>query len=85
MTDKKRLVMHFSEMLHLISIAEEHRQTLNIKAWKADGCIAIYKGWLVHHEYWRGGYIRLRNPTNDQIRLVPEIYIFEINNYKVYL
>ncbi len=77
--------MHFNEMLHLLAIAEEHRQTLNIKAWRSDGEIIEYKGWLVHHDYWRGGYVKLRNPVSRQIRQIPEIFIFEINNHQVYL
>ena len=80
-----RGVIHLSEMLHLISIAEERRQTLNVTAWESDGNIVEYRGWLVHHDYWRGGYVRLKNPLNNQIRLVPQIYIFEINNLTVYL
>ena len=72
-------------MLHLIAIAEERRQTLNVTAWESDGNIVEYRGWLVHHDYWRGGYVRLKNPLNNQIRLVPQIYIFEINNLTVYL
>ena len=77
--------MHFNEMLHLLAIAEEHRQTFNIKAWRSDGEIIEYKGWLVHHDYWRGGYVKLRNPVSRQIRQIPEIFIFEINNHQVYL
>ncbi len=82
---ESRGVIHFSEMLHLIAIAEERRQTLNVTAWESDGNIVEYRGWLVHHDYWRGGYVRLKNPLNNQIRLVPQIYIFEINNLTVYL
>lgn len=80
-----RGVIPFSEMLHIIAIAEERRQTLNVTAWESDGNIVEYRGWLVHHDYWRGGYVRLRNPLNNQIRLVPQIFIFEINNLTVYL
>ena len=78
-------VIHFSEMLHLIAIAEERRQTLNVKAWETDGHIVEYRGWLVHPGYWRGGYVRLKNPLNNELRLVPQIFIFEINNLTVYL
>lgn len=84
-TKEKKYVMHFSEMLHLLAIAEERRQTVDIFAWKSNGEINHYNGWYVHHDYWRGGYVKLRNPVNNQVRLVPEIYIFEINKYKVYL
>lgn len=78
-------VIHFNEMLHLMAVAEERRQTLNIKAWKSNGEILEYKGWVVHHDYWRGGYIKIRNPINSEIRQIPQIFIFEINNYRVYL
>lgn len=80
-----RKAIHFNEMLHVIAVAEERQQTLNLKAWKMDGEIVEYNGWLVHHDYWRGGYVRLKNPINNQLRLVPQIFIFEINNLTVYL
>ncbi|WP_298454892.1 maintenance system killer protein [uncultured Prevotella sp.] len=83
--DKKRRVMHFTEMQHYISLAEERRQTLNVKAWTSEGNINEYQGWYVHHQHWRGGYVRLRNPVNNQIRLIPEIYILEVNGYTIYL
>lgn len=81
----ERKVIHFTEMLHLLGVAEQWRQTLDIKAWKQSGEVVHYKGWLVHHDHWRGGYVRLRNPLNRQIRLVPQVFIFEINGLKVYL
>ncbi len=83
--EKHRKVMHFTEMQHYISLAEERRQTLNVKAWTSDGNINEYKGWYVHHQHWRGGYVRLRNPVNNQIRQVPEIYILEVNGYTISL
>lgn len=83
--DTTRKTMHFTEMQHLIAIAEEHRQTLNVKAWNSEGKINEYNGWLIHHQYWRKGYVRLRNPANGEIRLVPEIYILEVNGYSIYL
>lgn len=84
-TRDERPVIHFTEMLRLIAVAEERRMTLNIRAWKTSGEKVYYKGWLVHHDYWRGGTVRLRNPMNGQIRLVPQIFIYEINGHKVYL
>ncbi|KXB86093.1 hypothetical protein HMPREF3034_00041 [Prevotella sp. DNF00663] len=83
--EKKQHVIHFNEMLHVLAIAEERRQLVNIKAWKSTGEIVVYKGWLVHHDYWKKGFVRLRNPLNNEIRAIPEIYIFEINNHQVYL
>lgn len=77
--------IHFSEMQRLMDTAYQRRQTLNIKAFRSDGNRVEYRGWIIHHQYWRGGYVRLVNPVNRQIRLVPEVFIYEINGRKVYL
>lgn len=77
--------IHFNEMLHMLAVAEERRQTLNIKVWKTHGEIVELKGWLVHHDYWKGGYVKFRNPLNGEIRMFPEIFIHEINNQRVFL
>jgi hypothetical protein len=77
--------IHFSEMQRLMDTAYQRRQTLNIKAFRSDGNRVEYRGWIIHHQYWRGGYVRLVNPVNREIRLVPEVFIYEINGMKVYL
>lgn len=77
--------IHFSEMQRLMDTAYQRRQTLNIKAFRSDGNRVEYRGWIIHHQYWRGGYVRLVNPVNRQIRLAPEVFIYEINGRKVYL
>lgn len=77
--------IHFSEMQRLMDTAYQRRQTLNIKAFRSDGNRVEYRGWIIHHQYWRGGYVRLVNPVNRQIRLVPEVFVYEINGMKVYL
>lgn len=77
--------IHFSEMQRLMDTAYQRRQTLNIKAFRSDGNRVEYRGWIIHHQYWRGGYVRLVNPVNRQIQLVPEVFIYEINGMKVYL
>lgn len=77
--------IHFSEMQRLMDTSYQRRQTLNIKAFRSDGNRVEYRGWIIHHQYWRGGYVRLVNPVNRQIRLVPEVFIYEINGRKVYL
>lgn len=77
--------IHFSEMQRLMDTAYQRRQTLNIKAFRSDGNRVEYRGWIIHHQYWRGGYVRLVNPVNRQIRLVSEVFIYEINGMKVYL
>ena len=77
--------IHFSEKQRLMDTAYQRRQTLNIKAFRSDGNRLEYRGWIIHHQYWRGGYVRLVNPVNREIRLVPEVFIYEINGRKVYL
>lgn len=79
--------IHFTEMMRVLSLAFQHRQTVTVKAWSiADhGEIIEYRNWYVHGEYWRGGFIRLRNPINGQIRTVPDIFIFELNGRRVFL
>ena len=77
--------IHFSEVQRLMDTAYQRRQTLNIKAFRSDGNRVEYRGWIIHHQYWRGGYVRLVNPVNREIRLVPEVFIYEINGRKVYL
>lgn len=77
--------IHFSEMQRLMDTAYQRRQTLNIKAFRSDGNRVEYRGWIIHHQYWRGGYVRLVNPVNREIRLVPQVFIYEINGRKVYL
>ena len=72
-------------MQRLMDTAYQRRQTLNIKAFRSDGNRVEYRGWIIHHQYWRGGYVRLVNPVNREIRLVPEVFIYEINGRKVYL
>lgn len=77
--------IHFSEMQRLMDTAYQRRQTLNIKAFRSDGNRVEYRGWIIHHQYWKGGYVRLVNPVNREIRLVPEVFIYEINGRKVNL
>lgn len=77
--------IHFSEMQRLMDTAYQRRQTLNIKAFRSDGNRVEYRGWIIHHQYWKGGYVRLVNPVNREIRLVPEVFVYEINGMKVYL
>lgn len=82
---KKQRVIHFTEMQKFLDLAYQRRQLVTIRAWRDDGHTVIYKGWLIHHQYWRGGYMRLKNPINGELRTLPEIYIREINGMKVYL
>ncbi len=82
---KKQRSIHFSEMQRYLDLAYQRRQTVNIKAFRSDGHRVEYRGWLVHHQYWKGGYMRIVNPVSHQMRLLPEIFIYEVNGMKVYL
>lgn len=79
--------IHFSDMLRLLDQAYQHRSLVDVYAWEGDtGETLHYKGWLVHHVNWRGGYVRLRNPKNARIlRTLPQIFIIQINNQRVFL
>ena len=78
--------IHFSDMLRLLDQAYQHRTLVDVTAWEGGtGKVLHYKGWLVHHVNWRGGYIRLRNPKNRELRTLPQIFIFFINNKRVFL
>ena len=78
--------IHFSDMLRLLDQAYQHRTLVDVAAWEGStGKVLHYKGWLVHHVNWRGGYIRLRNPKNRELRTLPQIFIFFINNKRVFL
>ena len=78
--------IHFSDMLRLLDQAYQHRTLVDAAAWEGGtGKVLHYKGWLVHHVNWRGGYIRLRNPKNRELRTLPQIFIFFINNKRVFL
>lgn len=77
----------FSDMLRLLDQAYQHRSLVDVYAWEGGtGETLHYKGWLVHHVNWRGGYVRLRNPKNAHIlRTLPQIFIIQINNQRVFL
>ena len=78
--------IHFADMLRLLDQAYQHRSLVDIHAWEGGtGEMLHYKGWLVHHVNWQGGYVRLRNPRNRAIRALPQIFIIQINNKRVYL
>ncbi len=79
--------IHFSDMLRLLDQAYQHRSLVDVYAWEGGtGETLHYKGWLVHHVNWRGGYVRLRNPKNARIlRTLPQIFIIQINNQRVFL
>jgi len=69
----------------LLDVAQDTRQKVWVEAWAKDGRIVRYDGWLVSSSSWRGGFHRLLNPANNEIRTVPDIMIFKINGHPIYL
>lgn len=81
----QRNPIHINEGMQLLDIARDSRQRVNILAWDSKGNIIEYKGWLVSSSDWRKGWHRIVNPVNNQIRTVPDIYMFNINGHPIYL
>ena len=72
----ERRAIHFKDAMQVLDLARERRQT---------GNVLEYRGWMVSSSSWKKGWHRLINPTNNQIRTVPDIFIFEVNGLSVYL
>ena len=81
----QRKPIHMKEGQQLLDVARESKQRVNISAWDSQGNIVEYNGWLVSSSNWRGGWHRLVNPVNKEIRTVPDIFIFNINGHPIYL
>ena len=82
----ERKSIHINEAMQILDLAREHRQTVNLKVWELQtGAVIEYRGWLVSSSNWKGGWHRVINPTNNQIRTVPDILIHEINGLSIYL
>ena len=81
----ERNPIHFKQMQQLLDVARETRQKVNVSTWDQKGNVIEYRGWLVSSSSWRKGWHKLINPVNNEIRTVPDIYIFNINGLKIYL
>lgn len=82
----EKKAIHLNEALQLLDLARERRQTVNLKVWELQtGAVIEYRGWLVSSSNWKGGWHRVVNPMNNQIRTVPDILIHEINGLSIYL
>ena len=82
----KRKAIHFNEAMQVMDIARERKQTVNLKVWEMQtGNVIEYRGWLVSSSNWKGGWHRIINPTNNQIRTAPDIFVHEINGLTIYL
>ena len=81
----KRTAYHINEVLKLLDRARQDGSTVNLRAWTSEGEAVDYTGWLVRGSSWRGGFHRLVNPANGEVRTVPDIYIFNFLGLPVYL
>lgn len=82
----ERKAIHINEAMQILDRAREHKQTVNVRAWEGKtGEVLDYKGWQVSSSSWKKGWHRLVNPRNNEIRTVPDIFIFEINGLSIYL
>lgn len=78
--------IHFKEMQQLLDRAHDYQQTVNVLAVEMQtGNLISYEGWQVSSSNWRGGWHRLSNPTNHQIRTVPDCLIIKVNGQEVYM
>lgn len=82
---EQRKPIHMKQGQQMLDVARETGQRVFIKAWDRKGNIIEYNGWLVSSSNWRGGWHKLINPVNNQIRTVPDIFIFNINGHQIYL
>lgn len=83
---EKKKAIHINEAMQILDLAREHKQTVNLKVWELQtGNVIEYQGWLVSSSNWKGGWHRVINPMNNQIRTVPDILIHEINGLSIYL
>lgn len=78
--------MHIKDVQKSLDTARIWNQTVNVEAWSLEdgGAVVRYYGWLVKGGYWRGGWHRLMNPRNGQIRTVPDCFIVRFNGHPVH-
>lgn len=76
---------HINDVCLLLDKAKADEAAVNLQAWTSDGRVIDYSGWLVKGGSWRGGFHRLMNPVNGEVRTVPDIYIFNFLGKPVFL
>jgi len=82
----KRKPIHFNDAMQLLDVARESKQRVNLLVWEGKtGNVIEYKGWMVSSSSWRKGWHKIINPVNNQIRTVPDIFIFNINGHQIFL
>lgn len=82
---EQRKPIQMKQGQQILDVARESRQKVFVKAWDSKGNIIEYNRWLVSSSNWRGGWHRLLNPVSNEIRTVPDIFMFNINGHPIYL
>ena len=87
MEKETRRSLHISEAQKLLDTARIYRQQVDITAWSlADEGRAIrYQNWTVTSGNWHGGWHKIRNPRNGEIRTLPDIFIIRLNGHPIHL
>ena len=76
---------HISEVEFLLDKAKKDGMQVNVAALDSTGALNEFYGWYVQGGYWRGGFHRLRNPVNGEIRTLCDVLIIKFNNCSMYL
>lgn len=74
-------------MLHinqLRAILRAH-EPFDCKVWKKSGEIAVYSNVVATSSFFENGTVNLKFINSGQIRKVPVIFIFEINDEEIYI
>lgn len=77
--------IHINDVCKQMDVARIYGQTIHIVAWEQSGALVDYNGWKVSSGNWRGGWHKLINPVNGQVRTVPDCYIVKFNGHSMYL
>ena len=84
-TKKIKRSYHISEVEFLLDKAKKDGMQVNVAALDSTGALNEFYGWYVQGGYWRGGFHRLRNPVNGEIRTLCDVLIIKFNNCSMYL
>lgn len=76
---------HITEVEFLLDKAKKDGMQVNVAALDSTGALNEFYGWYVQGGYWRGGFHRLRNPVNGEIRTLCDVLIMKFNNCSMYL
>ncbi len=87
MNTPEKKSLHITDVQRALDKARIYKEEVDIICWSlADGGKAIrYQRWLVSSGNWYGGWHRVRNPRNNEVRLIPDIFIIRFNGHPVHI